>query len=81
MTNTTAHKPSAAQAWGLAPPRSTQSPDALLTYAQVGDLLGISARSAAKLAASGALKKIQILGSIRFARGDVLALIERSRLK
>lgn len=69
-----------AAAWGLVPPRTQTPPiDALLTYRQVGELLGISARSAAKLAASGALTKIQILGSIRFARADVMAFIEHSR--
>jgi excisionase family DNA binding protein len=71
----------AAVEWGLERPAEADLADeGLLTYEDVQERLKLSRRSVVKLANSGRLPRLRLLGAVRFHPDDVRALIDSSRI-
>ena len=53
--------------------------ESLLTYAQVGKVLGVTPRSVWTLVKNGELPAIRFGGSVRFDPADLRAFVKRSK--
>jgi hypothetical protein len=49
--------------------------DRLVTKREVAERLGLSTRSVERLSASGLLRRVKILGAVRFRLSEVLAIM------